>query len=68
MRHADLRRESTAVIVKPASALLYDTAVWCLVWACGCVLCGWMSDAMDKKNTCNTFSTDFFDWQINAPR
>ena len=68
MRHADLRREATAVIVKPASALLYDTAVWYLVWACGCVLCGWMSDAMDKKNTCNTFSTDFFDWQIKSKK
>ena len=36
MRHADLRREATAVIVKAASALLYDTtAVWYLVWVCG---------------------------------
>ena len=34
MRHADLRREATAVIPKPASALLYDTAVWYLVWVC----------------------------------
>ena len=25
MRHADLRREATAVIAKAASALLYDT-------------------------------------------
>ena len=39
MRHADLRRESAAVIAaKPASALLYGvTAVWYLVWVCGCV-------------------------------
>ena len=49
MRHADLRREATAVIAKAASALLYDTAVWYLVWVCGrvgCVFCGGMSDAM----------------------
>ena len=37
MRHADLRREATAVIAKAASALLYDTAVWYLVWVCGLV-------------------------------
>ena len=46
MRHADLRREATAVIAKPASVLLYGTAVWYLVWACGCAPCGGMSDAM----------------------
>ena len=34
MRHADLRREATAVMAKAATALLYDTAVWYLVWAC----------------------------------
>ena len=39
VRHADLRREATAVIAKPASALLYDTAVWYLVWVCGRVFC-----------------------------
>ena len=63
MRHADLRREATAVIVKAASALLYDTAVWYLVcvWACGCVFSGKMSDAMGSKNGCKTFSTEFFD-------
>ena len=46
MRHADLRREVTAVIAKPASALLYDIAMWYVVWMCGCVFCGGMSDAM----------------------
>ena len=46
MRHADLRRGATAVVAKPASALLYDAAVWCLVLVCGCMLCGGMSDAM----------------------
>ena len=35
MRHADLRREATAVIAKPASALLHDTAAWYLVWVFG---------------------------------
>ena len=37
MHHADLRREAIAVIAKVASALLYDTAVWYLVylvWVC----------------------------------
>ena len=62
MRHADLRREATAVIAKAASALLYDTAVWYLVWVCGCVFCCGMSDAMGSKMTCNFFSTEFFDW------
>ena len=39
MRHADLRREAAAVIpAKPASELLYDTAVWYLVWVCGCLV------------------------------
>ena len=42
MRHADLRRKAIAVIAKAASALLYDSAVWYLVWVCGrvavCVL------------------------------
>ena len=46
MRHAGLRREATAVIAKAASALFYDTAVWYLVWVCGRVCCGGMSDAM----------------------
>ena len=35
VRHADLRRKATAVIAKAASTLLYDTAVWYLVWVCG---------------------------------
>ena len=30
-----MRREATAVIAKAASALLYDCAVWYLVWVCG---------------------------------
>ena len=68
MRHADLRRESTAVIAKPASALLNGMiriAVWYLVWvwACWCLFGGGTSDAMGKKNTCKnlrlSFSTGF---------
>ena len=68
MRHADLRREEIVVIAKAASALLYDTAVWYLVWVCGHmrVFCGGMSDAMGSKNSCKTFSTEFFDWQIQS--
>ena len=60
MRHADLQREATAVIVKAASALLYDAAVWHLVWVCERVgvCCGGVSDAMGSKNTCKTCSTD----------
>ena len=41
MRHADLRREATAVIAKQASAPCMDT-VLCGTW-CGCVdvrVCG----------------------------
>ena len=35
-RHADLRREAASVIsAKPASGLMYDSAVWYLVWVCG---------------------------------
>ena len=70
MRHADLRREATAVIAKAASTLLYDTAVWYLVWvwACGCVFCGGMSDAMASKNRYKFFSTEFFDWQIQSKK
>ena len=36
MRHADLRQEAAPVTAaKPASALLYDTAVWYLIRVCG---------------------------------
>ena len=45
VRHADLRREATAVIVKAASTLLYDTAVWCLVCVWVCAL--WWDDRCD---------------------
>ena len=60
MSHAYLRREATAVIAKAASAQLYDTAVWYLVWVCGHVgMCfdGEMSDAMGSKIRGKTFST-----------
>ena len=46
MCHADLRQEATAVIAKPAPTLLYDTAVWYLVCARGCMLWGGMGYAM----------------------
>ena len=46
MHHADLRRRATAAIAKLVSALLYDTALWYLVWVCGCVFGGGTSDAM----------------------
>ena len=32
------------------------------VWACGCVFCGGMSDAMGSKIKDKTFSTEFFEW------
>ena len=38
------------------------------VSACGCVFCGGMSDAMGSKNRCKTFSTEFFDWQIQSKK
>ena len=61
VRHADSQREATAVIAKPASVLLYDTAVWYLVcvWACGCVFCDGMSDAMGSKSRCKLFRLSF---------
>ena len=55
MRHPDLRREATGVIAKAASALLYDTAVWYLVWVCGYVFCGGVSDAMCSKTGVKLF-------------
>ena len=75
MRHADLLREATACRDSQASvSALYDTAVWYLVWVCGCVVvwvCVWcfgggMCDAIASKNTCKTFSTKFFDWRIQS--
>ena len=35
VRHVDLRREATTVIANATSTMLYDTAVWFLVWVCG---------------------------------
>ena len=56
MPHADLRRDATAVIAKPASVPLYDSAVGYLVWMCGCVRRGGMSDAMGYKKHVQNFS------------
>ena len=47
MRHADMRREATTVIAKPASALLYDTAVGYLIWVCGHVGVCWWDERCD---------------------
>ena len=66
MRHADLRREATAVIAKPASALCM--ILCCVVpgvgvWACGCVgMCvcgGGMIDAMGLKKRVKVFRLSF---------
>ena len=67
MRHADMLREATAVIATPASApcMILQCGAWygCVaVWPCGCVSGGGMNDAIGSKNTCKTFSTEFFDW------
>ena len=71
MRHADLLREATAGIAKPASAtcMILQCGTWygCVaVWPCGCVFGGGMGDAIGSKNTCKTFSTEFFDWRIQS--
>ena len=73
MRHADLLREATAVIATPASApcMILQCGTWygCVaVWPCGCVFGGGMNDAIGSKNTCKTFSTEFFDWRIQSKK
>ena len=69
MRHADLLREATAVIATPASApcMILQCGTWyglVAVWPCGRVgvFGGGMNDTIGFKNTCKTFSTEFFDW------
>ena len=69
MRHADLLREATAEIAKPALApcMMLQCGTWygrVAVWLCGCVFGGGMGDAIGEKNTCKTFSTEFFDRRI----
>ena len=77
MLHADSLREATAGIAKPASApcMIVQCGTWyeCVaVWPCGRVavwVCFWWwggYDAIDSKNTCKTFSTEFFDWRIQS--
>ena len=66
MSHADLLREATSEIAKPASApcMILQCGTWygCVaVWPCGCVFGGGMGNAIGSKNTCETFSTEFFD-------
>ena len=73
IRHADLLREAKAGIAKPASAhcMILQCGTWCecvAVWPCGCVFGGGMSDAIGSKNTCKTFSTEFFDWRIQSEK
>ena len=57
MRHADLLREATAGVAKPASApcmiiLQCGTVLGMGVWPCGYAFGGGMSDAIGSKNTC----------------
>ena len=68
-RHANLRREATAVLVKPASALLYDAAVWYLVWVCGRVGVWWWDERCDGfKTHVIFFLTEFFYQQIQSKK
>ena len=46
VRHADLQREATAVMANGAPALLYDIAVWYLVWVCGRVCAMWWDEQL----------------------
>ena len=70
MRHADLRREATAVIAKPASApcMVLPCGTWygCVgVWVC----VWWWDERCDgSKNKCKKFWTEFFDWQIQPKK
>ena len=72
MHHADMLWEATAgMIAKPVSApyMILQCGTWygCVaVWPCGCVVGGGMGDAIGSKNTCITFSTEFFDWRIQS--
>ena len=58
MPHADLRREATVVIAKPALAPCMMIAGMG-VWACGCVLGGGMNDAMGSKTRVKLFRPSF---------
>ena len=79
MRHADLLRETTTGIAKPASApcMILQCVTWygCVAaWPCGrvavwvCLFGGGTSDAIGSKNTCKTFSTEFFAWRIQSKK
>ena len=72
-RHADWLRKAPAGIATPASApcMILQCGTWygCVaVWPCGCVFDGRMGDAIGSKNTCKTFSTEFFDWRIQSKK
>ena len=72
MHHADLLREATAVIATPASApcMILQCGTWYGVWPCGRVGVsgGGMNDAIGLKNTCKTFSAEFFDRRIQSKK
>ena len=64
MRHADLLREATAVIAKPASApcMIMQCGTWygfVAVRPCGCVFNGGMSDAIGQKTRVKLFRSSF---------
>ena len=68
MCHFDLRRQATAVIAaKPASALLCDTAMWCVVrvWGVWGGVLGWDERCDGFKNM---FSTSRSDRKIQSNR
>ena len=72
MRHADLLREATSGIAKPASApcMILQCGTWyggVPVCPCGCVF-GGMGDAIGSKNVCKTLSTEFFDWRVQSKK
>ena len=70
MRHADLLREATAGIAKPASApcMILQCGTWygCVaVWVC----VWWWDERCDRfKNSCKTFWTKFFDGRIQSKK
>ena len=62
MRHADLRREATAVIAKPASSpcmILCCVVLGVGVWAYGCVFGGGMSMRWVTKTRVKPFRLSF---------
>ena len=53
----------------PCMILQCGTWYGCVaVWPCGSGFGGGMNDAIGSKNTCKTFSTEFFDWRIQSKK